>query len=77
MFEEIFNIALNNGLWAGLFVALLVFVLKDGNTREKKYQATIEVLNNHLGVVNDIKEEVTKLSLQVNKKVSRGEKNEG
>ena len=37
MWEEIFNLALNNGLWAVLFLMLLVYVLKDSKSRESKY----------------------------------------
>lgn len=38
MWEEIFNQALGNGLLAALFVALLIYVLRDTAKREAKYQ---------------------------------------
>jgi len=38
MWEEIFTQALGNGLLAALFVALLIYVLRDTAKREKKYQ---------------------------------------
>ena len=68
MWEEVFNLAIGNGIWATLFVGLLVFQLKDSGRREKKYQKTIEELSKHLGVVKDIKEEVQEIKQVVYKK---------
>lgn len=65
MWEEIFKLALANGLWAVLFVALLVYQLRDSAAREKKYQQTICKLNEHLDVVEDIREEVKNIHLAV------------
>ena len=62
MWEQIFNLALNNGLWAVLFLALLIYQLKDSRTREKKYQQTITELNVTLLKVNEIDANVYKLS---------------
>ncbi len=86
MWQNIFDLAIKNGLWAVLFLGLLIFVLKDSKQRENKYQQTIKDLTEHLGVVNEIKEEVeqvkevvfkdkkkTKTALSDKKK---GEKNE-
>ena len=53
--EEIFNIALTNGIFAALFVVLFFYSLKDSNNREKKYQATIDNLYQHLKKIDDIK----------------------
>ena len=58
MWEEVLNLAIKNGLWAVLFMALVVFVIKDSASREKKYQETISNLTEHLGVVKMIKEDV-------------------
>ncbi len=44
-----------------MFLGLLVFQLKDSSKREKKYQETISRLNEHLGAVSDIKEEVKEI----------------
>lgn len=62
MWEQIFDLALNNGLWAVLFLALLVYQLKDSRAREKKYQQTISELNVVLLKVNEIDSNVYKLS---------------
>ncbi|MGD9901010.1 MAG: BhlA/UviB family holin-like peptide [Spirochaetales bacterium] len=61
MWEQIFDLAIGNGLWAALFVGLLIFELKDSNKREKKYQETIKDLNEHLGTVKDIKTDVKQI----------------
>ena len=61
MWEEIFKLALSNGIWAVLFVSLLIYQLKDSAKREKKYQETISKLNQHLDAVEDIKEELKEI----------------
>lgn len=61
MWEEIFKLALSNGIWAVLFVALLFYQLKDSAKREKKYQDTISKLNEHLDAVEDIKSEIKEI----------------
>jgi len=66
MWDEIFNIALSNGIFACLFVALLVYVLKDSRKREAKYQNTIDVLANKLSTVDEIKEDVTEIKKKIN-----------
>lgn len=57
MWQEVFNMALNNGLWAVLFLCLLVYVLKDSKKREIKYKLTIDALIDRLGVVEAVKED--------------------
>ena len=61
MWQEIFNLALSNGIWSAMFLGLLIYQLKDSNKREKKYQETIAKLNEHLGAVSEIKEEVKEI----------------
>ncbi|MDD4839193.1 MAG: BhlA/UviB family holin-like peptide [Clostridia bacterium] len=58
MWEEALRQAAANGLWALLFVALLVFILKDGKRREEKYQETVRRLSQSLNVVLDIRDDV-------------------
>jgi len=69
MWEEIFKLALSNGIWAVLFVGLLVYQLKDSAKREKKYQETIAKLNSHLDSVMDIKEEIKEIRCAILKSV--------
>ena len=61
MWNEVFTLAIENGLWAVLFTGLLVFVIRDGAKREQKYQQTIKDLTNHIGVVKDIKQDVDEI----------------
>ena len=74
MFAEVFDLAVSNGLWAALFVALFIYVLKDTSNREKKYQITISSLSSHLGVVNEIKDKVDEIDLKIKPKVKKGTK---
>ena len=66
MWEKIFNLALSNGIWAVLFLALLVYQLRDSRSRETKYQQTIETLGKSLDVINDVKEDVEEIKGQLN-----------
>ena len=58
MWNEVFSVALTNGIFACLFVALLVYELKYSRAREKKYQNTIDILSLRLSSVETIKEDV-------------------
>ena len=66
MWDKIINLALSNGIWAVLFLMLLVFQLKDSKTRENKYQQTIENLGNALQVVKEVKEDVEEIKQTLN-----------
>ena len=82
MWEKIFNLALQNGLWAVLFLGLLIYVLNDSRKREKKYQDTIQDLTKNLGIVQIIKMEVQEIKDIVNKitskkKIKNKEKQQG
>lgn len=61
MWQSLLELALTNGIWSALFVGLLIYQLKDSSKREKKYQDTIQKLNNHLDAVQDIKEEIKEI----------------
>ena len=65
MWEEIVNLAIQNGLFAVLFLGLLIFTLKDSAKREKKYQQTIESLNKNLDTALEIEEEIKNLEENV------------
>ena len=76
MYEEILQLAIKNGLWAVLFIVLFFYILRDATRRERKYQNTIEKLNEHLKTVNDIKKEVGEIIEIITrpKKTKKGEK---
>ena len=61
MWEQVVNLAISNGLFAVLFLGLLVYQLKDSRTREKKYQETIIRLGNALDIVQSVKEDVNEI----------------
>ena len=61
MWEEIFKTAFSNGIWAVLFVALLIYQLKDSAAREEKYQKTIEALTEKYAVVEEIKQDINEI----------------
>ena len=65
MWEEVFNLAINNGLWAVLFLVLLVYVLKDSKLREEKYQITIKKLAENLSVIEDVQQDVRKIKVRI------------
>jgi len=77
MWEEIFAQALGNGLIASLFVALLIYVLRDTAKREKKYQqmeqenrTIIARLTDGLKIVTELKT----ITEEIHKKVFGKEK---
>lgn len=61
MWNEVFSSAITNGIFATLFVALLVYELKDSRKREAKYQNTIESLSTKLNTVDEIKKDVVEI----------------
>jgi len=74
MWEQIFNLAISNGLFAVLFLGLLIYQLKDSRTREQKYQSTIEKLGDSLEIVKQVKEDVEDIKSVINDKYLRKKK---
>lgn len=66
MWEQIVNLAISNGLFAVLFMGLLIYQLKDSRTREKRYQETIKNLGNALEIVQKVKDDVEEIKVAVN-----------
>lgn len=71
MWKKIVNLAISNGLFAVLFLGLLIYLLKDSSKREKKYQQTIECLNKHLDVVEDIEKNVEEIKTEMKSSKTR------
>ena len=67
MWEELIKLAVSNGIWAVLFVALLLYQLKDSATREVKYQETIASLTDKLNIVEDIRGDIADIKKSINK----------
>lgn len=61
MWEQIINLAISNGLFAVLFLGLLIYQLKDSRSREKRYQDTIVRLGNALEIVQSVKHDVEEI----------------
>lgn len=66
MWEQIVNLAISNGLFAVLFLGLLVYQLKDSRSREKRYQETIARLGNALDIVQSVKNDVEEIKEMLN-----------
>ena len=58
MWEQIIEYAAANGIWAMLFLALLIYQLKDSKKREEKYTATITSLTEGLSALEGIKQDI-------------------
>ena len=65
MWEDILNIVISNGIFATLFVGLLLYLLKDSSKRENKYTDTINSLNENLNTALDIGEKVDEVKMSV------------
>ncbi|MBO7156425.1 MAG: hypothetical protein J6V83_03365 [Clostridia bacterium] len=61
MWEQIWETALNSGLWAMLFVGLFITQMKDSKAREEKYQALIDALAKKLEIVELIQEDIVEI----------------
>lgn len=67
MWEQIWEAAINSGLWAMLFVALFVLQIKDSKAREEKYQNLINSLAAKLEIVEIIKDDIEEIKEIVKK----------
>ncbi len=72
MWDEVFSVALTNGIFACLFVALLVYELKDSRQRERKYQKTIDTLSSRLVIIEKVHEDVDEIKQTIT--IKKGEK---
>ncbi|MBR5012565.1 MAG: UviB-like protein, partial [Clostridia bacterium] len=59
--ESIWDIVLQSGIFACLFVWLLFYQIKDSSSREKKYIEIIDKLSVELDVVKDVKDDVSEI----------------
>lgn len=65
--EELIKASISQGLGYGMFVCLLLYVLKTTGERETRYQSTIDKLADKFGVVEDIQKDVTEIKSKLNK----------
>lgn len=75
MLDEIIKLALTNGLWAVLFVILLLYQIKTSMERERKYQIVLEKLSNNVAVIKNVDKNVRAMARNVDKilTINRGE----
>lgn len=63
--DELIKAGIQQGLGYGLFVFLLLYVLRTTGEREKNYQGTIDKLADKFGLVEDIKKDVEDIKNQI------------
>ncbi len=61
MEPDVLQLAASQGLWAVLFVALLVYVLKENSQREQNFQEIILALTEKLDTLESIKEDLVEI----------------
>jgi hypothetical protein len=72
MENEIFKMAVQQGIWAVLFIFILIYVLKEQKERDEKsgereanYQSIIAKLTDRLKVVDDIGEDIKEIKNKI------------
>jgi uncharacterized protein YktB (UPF0637 family) len=72
MENEIFKMAVQQGIWAVLFIFILVYVLKEQKERDEKagereanYQSIIAKLTDRLKAMDDIGEDVKEIKNKI------------
>lgn len=63
--EELVKIGMNQGLGYGLFIFLLLYVLKTTGEREVKYQNLLDKMTDKFNIVEDIKEDVKEIKTKI------------
>ena len=73
MWDQVMEYAAANGIWALLFLALLIYQLKDSKKREEKYTATITSLTEGLSALEGIKQDIKSIIDTIDATVRIGE----
>ena len=73
MWDQIVEYMAANGVWALLFLGLLVYQLKDSKKREEKYTATINSLTEGLSALEGIKQDIKSIIDTIDSTVQMGE----
>ncbi|MBN1059326.1 BhlA/UviB family holin-like peptide [Clostridium botulinum] len=63
--DELVKVGLQQGLGYGLFIFLLLYVLKTTGDRETKYQELLDKMADNFNVVEDIKEDVKEIKSKI------------
>lgn len=74
MENELLKLASTQGIWAGLSVALIFYILKAQEKRdsvqaerEQKYQEIINTLTNEFNIIKDIQKDVSEIKNHIDK----------
>ena len=70
MWEKLVETMAANGVWALLFLALLVYQLQDSKRREEKYTATITSLTQGLNALEGIKQDIKNIIQTIDSTIS-------
>ena len=70
MWEQLVEYMASNGVWALLFLALLVYQLQDSKKREEKYTATITSLTEGLNALEGIKQDIKNIIQSIDSTIS-------
>ena len=73
MWDQIVEYMAANGVWALLFLGLLVYQLKDSKKREEKYTATITSLTEGLNALEGIKQDIKRIIDTIDSTVQIGQ----
>ena len=70
MWDQIVEYMAANGVWALLFLGLLVYQLKDSKKREEKYTATITSRTEGLNALEGIKQDIKNIIQTIDSTIS-------
>lgn len=72
MENEVFKMAMQQGIWAALFVVLLFYILKKqeerdekAEERETKYQEIIGKLTDKFSILEDVKKDIEEVKIKI------------
>ena len=74
MWDQIVEYMAANGVWALLFLGLLVYQLMDSKKREEKYTATITSLTEGLNALEGIKQDIKSIIDTIDSTVNIGQR---
>lgn len=66
--DELVRAGLQQGLGYGLFVLLLLYVLKTTGEREKRYQALLDKLSERFKIIENVQDDVKEIKDHIFKK---------
>lgn len=66
--DELVKVAIQQGFGYGLFVFLLLYVLKTTGAREQKYQELLDKLSESFKIVENVQDDVKEIKNQIFKK---------